>query len=71
MTYYLYARGYECPPSFKTLTAARQELREWAKHDKRKMKLGYSINEPNHKRLNIGGSQGYHIYSEYWIEKVS
>ena len=73
MKYYLCARGYDCPPLFETLTAARQELREWVKHDKsknRKIKLGFSKNEPDHKRLNIGGPQGYHIYSEYWIEKV-
>lgn len=70
--YFVNALGYECPPEFATLKAARVAMKEFIKEDicGTKLKLCKIRKSADHYELKIGNRQGFHTYSEYWISKA-
>ena len=68
----LHALGYEMPPCFKTIMAARKAMAQNAKEDKAtsSFKLYTIKHDKDHIELKIGSKQGIHTYSEYWISGV-
>lgn len=72
MSYAVNALGYTHPPIFDTLSEAKTEMKKYIADDKSRnyMSLTLIHHSPLHKELKIGGKQGYHTYSEYWITKM-